>query len=599
MLLPIANKNDKNIPKSILNSDDNKSTANKKSSKKDFISMFEELGKTQKTKKEPVTNTNNKEMQKIELKDSMPINNIGNKNISKTPINTFNPKKDSFINEKPEEKNLLTSLLNNKKIDNKILENHKKEKPLISQVAQTITNNNSSNLQNKIDNIENGEKNIKPQELSNISKQENNKNTESTKPSIINNMSDKDKELNKQNNIAKKMENDINANSNNQIPTISTIIDNKQDDIKNDLNKNTNKEENKPSLGIKNTLKYGAFAAFDALSLLKPSNGKKLSELIKKADELAINLEKIKYEKSKTSIPKSPINIDTDIKDAKTKDTISKQSPKENLAQDEELKDIIKESKTNEKIKENTNEKNDVKQKANNDNKVDSKETLNQDSKTDINTNNINTNKLAQKMENLESKIDNKETQEKNLEGKDEVKKTISLKQDGKQISEKKVDKKKDNPIENITNTNIKNEQTQKIFDSKEVIKNFVNQLQQEIINYKPPLSRLTIELNPANLGNVEVTITHQGKNIQIQMNANQSVLNLFIQNSTDLRNALSQIGYDNVAMNFSNGSSMGFSNKEGKWEFQELDNNIQDGNENSLDEKIANLEINIINNYA
>ena len=50
-------------------------------------------------------------------------------------------------------------------------------------------------------------------------------------------------------------------------------------------------------LGIANTLKYGAFKAFDALSLLKPSDGKKLSELIKKADELSLNLQSVKYTK--------------------------------------------------------------------------------------------------------------------------------------------------------------------------------------------------------------------------------------------------------------------------------------------------------------
>ena len=133
-----------------------------------------------------------------------------------------------------------------------------------------------------------------------------------------------------------------------------------------------------------------------------------------------------------------------------------------------------------------------------------------------------------------------------------------------------------------------------------ETVRDFATRLRQEILDYKPPLTKITLELNPANLGTVEVSITHQGKNIQVSMNASQSVVNLFTQNQAELRAALSQIGYENVTMSFQSGAQGGFSDNRGEWRYFSSDErewrrrkNAEDGDESGV------FEMMIVNNYA
>ncbi|WP_143433512.1 flagellar hook-length control protein FliK [Helicobacter suis] len=42
--------------------------------------------------------------------------------------------------------------------------------------------------------------------------------------------------------------------------------------------------------------------------------------------------------------------------------------------------------------------------------------------------------------------------------------------------------------------------------------------LRQELLDFKPPITKLSIELNPDNLGKVEVVIQQVGKNIQVSV---------------------------------------------------------------------------------
>lgn len=309
-------------------------------------------------------------------------------------------------------------------------------------------------------------------------------------------------------------------------------------------------------LSLKDTLKYGAFKAFDALSLLKPSDGKKLSDLIKNADELALNLTKIQHKKEIIK----PNEVDNK-KPLELKNNDLK-------AKIESAKDDLKLSQQQEN------------QTSNHQN------TQNLDSKPlQKDASGLNTKDLAQQDLAIEKNQDLKPANFK-LDNKKELK----LENDVKQANnDKNVD-----PT-NVNNT--KNDQMQRNADLKETFSGFARALKQEIVNYKPPLSKLTLELNPANLGNIEVSITHQGKNLQLQLNGNQNTINLFIQNQSDLRSALSQIGYENITMSFSNGSQMGFSDNSGKWNFRHLDRAIDSIDD--TDNEMANLEITLVNNYA
>ena len=427
------------------------------------------------------------------------------------------------------------------------------------------------------------------------------------------------------------------ANLQKEPPTNSSIVDEKSGLRSHEREDRTNgsltkrvaslpdlspQDEFAPNLGIKNTLKYGAFKAFDALSLLKPSDGKKLSDLIKKADELALNLQSIKY--TKMGENKGVFGLDS-----------AKQNLGENKAQN-------------------------LAQKPENEAKVQANQTLDSAPKQDFALD-------SAKNENITKKIDEKNAESKNIEPKKEApqiknseaknndlksaeSKSTEPKNEPKQADLKPAESplksaletensdikpinlkaqniaesKKETPLDSIkdslkdftkdakdapkptqenaplTDAQGTSKIANKIFDARESMRHFAYALKQEIQNYKPPLSKITIELQPANLGSVEVSIISQGKNIQIQLHSNQNTLNLFIQNQSDLRSALSQIGYENVAMSFNNGAQMGFSDNSGKWRYEsaQKSRNTFSFNESS-DEGDEVFEIMITNNYA
>ena len=557
----------------------------KNKSKKDskFLDMFENLGKTTQNKtlkhndiKSPslAMKTSFKENIKPENKIDFKTQNILNNASSKKPKFQNVDIKNTDIKGKEENINLLNNLLNNPKI--------------------IKTNSETPNENTKIE----------------------------TKQNTINNAEQKNENLKDFLKLQEPMQEDVKEGK------IDSKIENKKEENLINLNEETNKqkgekggknEEQKSPMSIKNTLKYGAFSAFDALSLLKPSNEKKLSELIKKADELALNLEKIKYEGTK-EVKEIKLQNEIQIKNENLKDKLI--SKIENKAI-ENKENKIENNKVEEKLDsllDSTKDKKTPPPKVDSklESKLDSnpKEPPKVDSNKGDSTLDSNTKKENSKQNTTHLNLDsNKESniKEEKLDAKAEIKQNSinNAEQKAAKLDEKnakpalaslKIEKDKKDEIkasnESKNEINIENKQMQRNYESKEMVKNLVHQIQKEITNYKPPMQRITLELNPANLGNVEVVITHQGKNIQVQLQGNQNTLNLLMQNNMELRNALSSIGYENVSMSFSNGSSMGFSDRNGNWQWEKIEKN---GNENSLEkeEEMANLEIMIINNYA
>ena len=86
---------------------------------------------------------------------------------------------------------------------------------------------------------------------------------------------------------------------------------------------------------------------------------------------------------------------------------------------------------------------------------------------------------------------------------------------------------------------------------AKETLRNFTGSLREGINNYKPPLSKLSIELSPEHLGNVEVTLKQRGAQLIVQIHSNPQALQLFMANAQDFKQQLFGIGYENVEMTF------------------------------------------------
>lgn len=128
---------------------------------------------------------------------------------------------------------------------------------------------------------------------------------------------------------------------------------------------------------------------------------------------------------------------------------------------------------------------------------------------------------------------------------------------------------------------------------AKETLRNFTGSLREGINNYKPPLSKLSIELSPEHLGNVEVTLKQRGTQLIVQIHSNPQALQLFMANAQDFKQQLFGIGYENIEMTFqdadgntfSEGGSQGGNGSQGENGEQHRQNEHEEHEESTLEE--------------
>ncbi len=127
-----------------------------------------------------------------------------------------------------------------------------------------------------------------------------------------------------------------------------------------------------------------------------------------------------------------------------------------------------------------------------------------------------------------------------------------------KEMSEnKEKTKESTNSAQNTQNTQASDKASEnKSAAPKETIKHFTQQLKQEIQEYKPPMSRISMDLFPKELGKVEVTIQKVGKNLKVSVISHNNSLQTFLDNQQDLKNSLNALGFEGVDLSFSQDSS-------------------------------------------
>ncbi|WQY84916.1 flagellar hook-length control protein FliK [Helicobacter pylori] len=127
-----------------------------------------------------------------------------------------------------------------------------------------------------------------------------------------------------------------------------------------------------------------------------------------------------------------------------------------------------------------------------------------------------------------------------------------------KEISDnKEKTKEASNSAQNAQNTQASDKTSEnKSVTPKETIKHFTQQLKQEIQEYKPPMSRISMDLFPKELGKVEVTIQKVGKNLKVSVISHNNSLQTFLDNQQDLKNSLNALGFEGVDLSFSQDSS-------------------------------------------
>ncbi|GAA7443543.1 flagellar hook-length control protein FliK [Helicobacter pylori] len=127
-----------------------------------------------------------------------------------------------------------------------------------------------------------------------------------------------------------------------------------------------------------------------------------------------------------------------------------------------------------------------------------------------------------------------------------------------KEISEnKEKTKESNNSAQSAQNAQASDKTSEnKSIAPKETIKHFTQQLKQEIQEYKPPMSRISMDLFPKELGKVEVTIQKVGKNLKVSVISHNNSLQTFLDNQQDLKNSLNALGFEGVDLSFSQDSS-------------------------------------------
>ncbi len=126
------------------------------------------------------------------------------------------------------------------------------------------------------------------------------------------------------------------------------------------------------------------------------------------------------------------------------------------------------------------------------------------------------------------------------------------------EISEnKEKTKETNNSAQNAQNAQASDKTSEnKSVTPKETIKHFTQQLKQEIQEYKPPMSRISMDLFPKELGKVEVIIQKVGKNLKVSVISHNNSLQTFLDNQQDLKNSLNALGFEGVDLSFSQDSS-------------------------------------------
>ena len=158
---------------------------------------------------------------------------------------------------------------------------------------------------------------------------------------------------------------------------------------------------------------------------------------------------------------------------------------------------------------------------------------------------------------------------------------------------EKEISKSEDSPLTVDAKTDGKvtvkqDVSTNKSVPIKETLNQFATDLKEKIEAYKPPIMKVELSLSPKNLGDVDVTLLTRGNNLHVNISSTTNTMSLFTQNQNDVKNALINMGFTNLQMNFSDQRNSDQSQQNQK----QRSGNSEEFTTESSEEETASLEI-------
>ncbi|MDD5157770.1 flagellar hook-length control protein FliK [Sulfurimonas sp.] len=97
-----------------------------------------------------------------------------------------------------------------------------------------------------------------------------------------------------------------------------------------------------------------------------------------------------------------------------------------------------------------------------------------------------------------------------------------------------------------------------KLNEAKQMIKYLSNDIKTAVDDYRSPFTRVKVQLNPQNLGEIDLTIVQRGKNLHVNLSSNNSAINTLALNINELKTQLNNSGINSATINFSNGADSG-----------------------------------------
>lgn len=142
-----------------------------------------------------------------------------------------------------------------------------------------------------------------------------------------------------------------------------------------------------------------------------------------------------------------------------------------------------------------------------------------------------------------------------------------------------------------------------KLNEAKQMIKYLSQDVKTAIEDYKSPFTRVKVQLNPAKMGDVDVTVIQRGKNLHVNISSNTAAINTLAINANELKTQLSNSGINNASLNFNNNEEN--SQRQASQQQQNRNNerkadeeyNYFDSEEHN-EELVSSLEI-VVPNYA
>ncbi len=143
------------------------------------------------------------------------------------------------------------------------------------------------------------------------------------------------------------------------------------------------------------------------------------------------------------------------------------------------------------------------------------------------------------------------------------------------------------------TTTTVKSDISVKTKDTPEVkrsLNTFATEFKEKVESYKPPLMKVKMQLNPQNLGEVDVTLINRGNSLHVNITSNHNSMALFMQNQAEFKNSLVNMGFTDLSMNFSqNGESKGQQQDKKQDQNQADFENFEEENNPSVDVILPN----------